>query len=80
MPTYCYECTACEEAFESFHSMKNKLEDCILCGAEKTLSRIPSMPFYIKENNIGKVVKDHIEEARKELQKDKQEASQRDHK
>ena len=37
-------------------------------------------PLSLKENNIGKVVKDHIEEARKELQKDKQEASQRDHK
>jgi len=80
MPTYCYECEECKESFESFHSVKVKLEDCVLCEAQNSLSRIPSMPYYVKENNTGKVVKDHIEEAKRELQKDKQEASERENK
>jgi putative FmdB family regulatory protein len=80
MPTYCYECAECEESFEAFHSVKYKLEECAICGAENSLSRIPSMPYYIKKNDTGKVVKDHIEEAKRELQKDKQEASQREYK
>ena len=80
MPTYCYQCSECDEAFESFHSMTQKLEDCILCDATGSLSRIPGMPLYIKENNAGKRVKEHIEDAIRELKKDKQEATKREYK
>ena len=74
MPTYCYYCEECDEHFEAFHSMKSIETVCKVCGAEECLTRVPSMPTYFKKNNAGNIVKNHIEEARDQLTKDKQDA------
>ena len=74
MPTYCYHCEECDEHFEAFHSMKSIETVCALCGKEDCLTRVPSMPTYVKSRNAGSVVKQHIEEARMQLESDKKES------
>ena len=76
MPTYCYHCEKCDEHFEIFHSMKSVETVCKICDSEGGLTRVPSMPTYVKKNNAGNVVKKHIEEAREQLREDRKEARQ----
>ena len=71
MPTYCYHCTECDEHFEAFHSMRSIETVCAVCGAENCLTRVPSMPTYVKKSSAGKIVKQHIEDARQQLREDK---------
>ena len=74
MPRYAYKCDECEEVFEVNHSMSIKLEDCELCESVESLTRVPSSTF-IKTNalstkdnkKVGDLVKEHIEESKKEL-------------
>tara|TARA_R100000664_G_scaffold24806_1_gene34663 strand:- start:3725 stop:3988 length:264 start_codon:yes stop_codon:yes gene_type:complete len=79
MPRYTYSCEACEETFESTHSMNIKLEDCIVCEATGSVTRVPSTTFITTttistKNNkkVGDVVKGHIEESKKELKAEQQ--------
>ena len=74
MPTYCYHCEECDEHFEAFHSMKSIETVCAVCGAENCLTRVPSMPTYVKKNSAGNIVKQHIEEAKQQLKEDMREA------
>ena len=74
MPRYTYRCNECEEVFEINHSMSIKLKDCELCDSEDSLTRVPSSTFITtkvasnKDNKkVGDVVKDHIEETKKDL-------------
>ena len=71
MPSYVYECSACEEVFEVFHSMTYEKKDCDVCGTENTLTKIPEVPIYVKTNNSGNVVKKHIEDTKQQIQEDK---------
>lgn len=71
MPTYCYHCEACDEHFETFHSMKNMETECKMCGIEGELTRVPSIPTYFKKNSAGSVVKKHIEDAKEQIREDK---------
>jgi len=73
MPSYVYECSACEEVVEVFHSMSYEKKDCDICGAESTLRKIPEVPIYVKSNNAGKIVKQHIEDAKRQVREDKDE-------
>ena len=74
MPTYCYYCEECEEHFEAFHSMSSIETTCKMCGVDGNLTRVPSMPTYLKTNSAGKIVKQHIEDAKEQLRADKEEA------
>ena len=74
MPTYCYYCEECGEHFEAFHSMKSIETVCQVCGAEESLTRVPSLPTYFKKSSAGNIVKQHIEDAREQLRKDRKEA------
>ena len=73
MPRYTYRCDECEEVFEINHSMSIKLKDCELCESVDSLMRVPSSTFITtttttKDNKkVGDVVKDHIEESKKDL-------------
>jgi putative FmdB family regulatory protein len=71
MPTYCYHCEKCDEHFEAFHSMKSIETVCQVCQSEGHLVRVPSMPTYLKKNNAGNIVKQHIEEAKQQIKMDK---------
>ena len=46
MPTYDYKCNKCKEIFEAVHSMKDKLEKCILCG-DKDIKKVFSPVFFV---------------------------------
>jgi len=77
MPKYIYRCDRCEEIFELVHSMKDKLEICEEC--EGSLIRIPSLAFInsgqkkvATNHKVGDLVKDHIEESKRELRKEQE--------
>ena len=74
MPTYCYYCEECEQHFEAFHSMSSIETTCKMCGVDGKLTRVPSMPTYLKTSSAGKIVKQHIEDAKDQLRADKEEA------
>jgi len=81
MPSYCYRCEDCEEQFEQSHSIMVVLEDCHLCGTQKSLVRIPSLTRKVTihkpaNHRVGDVVKTHIEEARRDVEEEKRKASQ----
>jgi putative FmdB family regulatory protein len=81
MPRYIYKCTACEIVFQKAHSIKEKLKDCEECESEDTLQRLPSMPLILtkkqgeEKREVGSLVKDYIEDVRKELKQEKKELS-----
>ena len=79
MPRYTYKCDECEEVFEKNHSMSIKLEDCELCDSTISLTRVPSSTFITtntlstKDNKkVGDVVKEHIEESKKDLKSEQE--------
>ena len=72
MPSYVYECCDCEEVIEVFHSMSEERTDCELCGSKNVLTKIPEVPIYVKNNKSGKVVKQHIEEAKQQIREEKE--------
>ena len=83
MPRYTYRCKACQETLEQVHSMTVVLEDCHLCGVHGSLVRVPSTIIITNyENNSntstkpGKLVEQHIEEAREEVRLEKESMSQ----
>ena len=80
MPRYVYHCESCEEIFEQAHSIKAKLEDCHLCGTQDSLKRLPSITRIInidpvKEQRPGTVVRKHIEEAKRDIKREKEESA-----
>ena len=79
MPRYTYKCSECEEVFEINHSMSIKLKDCELCESLESLTRVPSSTFITTnsattkgDKKVGDVVKNHIEESKKELKSEQQ--------
>ena len=79
MPRYTYRCDECEEVFEINHSMSIKLKDCELCGSLESLTRVPSSTFITTklastkdDKKVGDLVKEHIEESKKELKSEQQ--------
>jgi 3-polyprenyl-4-hydroxybenzoate decarboxylase len=54
--------------------MKSIETVCILCEKDGSLTRVPSMPTYVKPKTAGSIVKQHIEEAREQLNVDKKES------
>ena len=69
MPSYVYECSECGEVLEVFHSMS----DCEICGRENSLNKIPEGPIYVKNKSAGNIVKQHIEDAKKQIRQEKEE-------
>ena len=78
MPRYTYRCDVCKKYFEVSHSISKKLTDC-KCGEEGSLARVPSLPFRVstKEGKPkpGQVVKEFIEDSKKEISDYKKEIS-----
>tara|TARA_Y100000310_G_C20304033_1_gene633133 strand:+ start:17 stop:259 length:243 start_codon:yes stop_codon:yes gene_type:complete len=70
MPKYIYKCEECEEVFEVFHSITEKLETCT-CESQGSLTRIPSIPIMLTKNNSGKIVKEYIEDTKREVEQEK---------
>ena len=72
MPSYVYEGSNCSEVVEVFHSMSEEWTDCEACGGQNTLNKIPEVPIYLKSNTAGKVVKQHIEDAKQQVREEKE--------
>ena len=78
MPNYVYKCISCEKTVNIFHSFSDKPTDCGLCGAVGSLQRDYSTPFNVSNKptgtkaKTGHVVRQHIEEAREEIKKEKE--------
>ncbi len=72
MPSYVYECSDCGDVLEVFHSMSDERTDCEVCKTKNTLIRIPEIPIYVKSKTAGKVVQQHIEEAKQQIREDKE--------
>jgi len=74
MPRYAYQCKACAHEFEVFHGMSEKLENCEECSG--VLFRVPSTTFTTKKaagnEKPGQIVKDFIEDAKEEIETEKQ--------
>lgn len=70
MPKYTYKCNLCNETFEVYHSITEKLTECE-CGGMKSLRRIPSVINSTTKkpttSNPGQIVKEFIEDAKKEV-------------
>jgi len=76
MPKYKYRCADCDVVFEAIHSIKEKLNNCFTCGVVDSLQRIPyNITTKINKNitkmKVGDVVKEKIEEFKKDLKKQK---------
>jgi len=85
MPRYSYTCTSCESTIEASHSINERLSYCDSCGTD-TLKKNLSIPTITKQpetNNLtsnknGAIVKEKIEEFRKDLKEQKQQLKNRD--
>ena len=84
MPRYMYHCETCDEKFSAYHLMSESLEKREDCENQCLLKRVPSFPANLKKNKIeqkvGEVVKHHIEDAKKELKKDKDKLKKQEYK
>jgi len=75
VPTYVYKCIDCSKEFEAKHSMKEKLQVCILCTSTGSVFIVPFGVHHSdrskNENRPGQLVDKHIEDSRKQLAKEK---------
>ena len=72
MPKYVYKCNICEDSFITFHGMTEDINKCELCHEEGSIKRIPQMLNIMKKETAGAVVREHIEQSRKELKEQKE--------
>ena len=70
MPKYVYHCKTCEDDFEIVHGMTERQEDCVLCGENSCLDRIPQISHIKKvdfdDTGSSKSPGDHVREAIKD--------------
>ena len=79
MPRYTYCCQECEHTFEIFHMISEKLFDCDACQTKDSLKRIPSSFRLIHKDSspenisaAGDLVKEYIQETKKDIKKQKE--------
>ena len=76
MPKYCYKCTECSGEYEVRHSITERLHDCLECGSEESLIRIPQLTNFVRkqqssEKKSGSLVKEYIEENKRILKEER---------
>ena len=82
MPVYVYRCKKCDEVFEEKHGMSESAEKCTSCSSTK-IFRVPSFGFakappLSRSSKPGKIVKDFIEETRKEVKLEKKKLKEKE--
>jgi putative FmdB family regulatory protein len=82
MPVYCYKCEDCQQEFEVRHSMFYGSQVCVNCASTK-IFKIPSFGNPVKKELMkgskpGKVVKDYISNAKKEIKIEKDKMKSRE--
>jgi len=83
MPKYIYKCSECSDSFEVIHSFGESVETCLQinneskCSPDSTVERVPQFMNLVKKQEkdvqVGQVVSEHIEEAKKEVEEYKEE-------
>ncbi len=73
MPRYVYLCKKCQKKLEVTHSIVEELITCPFCK-EDQLERIPQQVSFdlSPSEKPGKIVKNHIEEAKREIEHEKE--------
>jgi|TARA_Y100000034_G_scaffold115586_1_gene152959 putative FmdB family regulatory protein len=84
MPRYRYECKNCGDLVIVFHGFKETFSDCEKCEQKDTMQKLLSTPLTIKKpatktspTKIGELTKEYIEENRKVLKQQKEEAKKK---
>ncbi|MAG28443.1 hypothetical protein CMI47_23190 [Candidatus Pacearchaeota archaeon] len=84
MPRYRYECDKCGDLVIVFHSFEETFSDCDKCEQKGTMQKLLSTPITIKKliqlkpnEKIGELTKEYIEENRKVLKQQKEEAKKK---
>lgn len=82
MPLYQYKCNRCQNGFEVRHSYRALGTKCVLCESEdiqRVLASPPQRSIVIKDirKKTGAEVTRAIEEARSEIERVKEQKSQR---
>jgi DNA-directed RNA polymerase subunit M/transcription elongation factor TFIIS len=78
-------CEECTLTFTLIHGINEILVDCQECGASQSMRKLLSTPMIIKDdieikqNKIGELTKEYIEENRKILQQQKEKAKKEEH-
>ena len=86
MPRYRYECSNCNDLIIVFHSFEETFSDCEKCEQKGTMQKLLSTPLTIKKQitktspiKVGEITKEYIEENRKVLKQQKEEAKKKSH-
>ena len=80
MPRYKYRCAECEIFVTVYHGINETLLDCKECSEKQTMTKVLSTPIIIKDkktndnNKVGDLTEQYIEENRKILEQQKEEA------
>jgi len=80
MPRYTYHCEECDEYIEVSHSMTERPE--LECECKTLLVRVLSVPLSLKvkkvDDKVGAVVESSIEEFKKDLKEQRNEATKKE--
>jgi len=81
MPRYTYHCEECDNYYDISHSMTESVKlQCVECT--QSLNKVPSVPLSLKVREIdaktGELVNSSIEEFKKDLREQRQEASKKE--
>ena len=84
MPRYVYRCNDCQAEFLAFHTMKDVLRICRVCGVGGDLHRIPQLTSprvkkKAEKQKVGTIVNEYIESTKSELKKDRQKAEKEEY-
>ena len=81
MPRYRYGCGECGDLVIVFHGFEETFSDCEKCNQTGSMQKLLSTPITIKKQTIdisnkkiGELTKEYIEENRKVLKQQKEEA------
>ena len=84
MPRYRYGCGECGEVIIVFHGFEETFSDCAKCSHSGSMQKLLSTPITIKKEatnisnkKIGELTKEYIEENRKVLKQQKEEAKKK---
>ena len=84
MPRYRYDCSNCNDLIIVFHSFEETFSECEKCEQKGTMQKLLSTPLTIKKSiqlkpnkKIGEITKEYIEENRKVLKQQKEEAKKK---
>ena len=77
MPRYQYHCKSCKKTMTVFHLSDEKQEDCIYCEKTgelvKLLNKFTTKRNHKEKKKIGQVTEEFIKDAKRDLNKQKEE-------